>query len=290
MAFESLIQCAISGLQGGCIYALMALSYLMILRSTAILNFAQGEWLMIAGVLGVVSLRESLPYPLAIIVSILGTVVLALSSERLVIRPLEERHAPLPILILSLLGIMIVARYGTGLLFGPEDYPLPGPVGNEIVRLGTNIFASAQTLVVYTATAAIFAGDSLFTRYTWLGRSLRVAAIDPVGASIVGVDLGLVRIAAFGLGGLVAAIVGWLYAPLYAVGYNIGIMPGIKGFIVLIVGGTASPIGALVGGLILGVVEVTAARYISSLYSEALAFVLLMAVLFVRPRGIIGQK
>ena len=100
---------------------------------------------------------------------------------------------------------------------------------------------------------------------------------------------GKVRFAAFGLGGLIAATTAWLYAPLYAVGYMTGAIPGIKGFIALFIGGLASPLGPLVGGILLGLLEVSASRYLPSIYPEGIAFALLMLVLFVRPDGLIAS-
>jgi branched-chain amino acid transport system permease protein len=290
MAFGSLVQVLLSGLQIGCIYALMALSFYLILSATGILNFAQGEWMMLSGVLGVSLLALGTPYAIALVASVAGATAAALLSERLVIRPLQNRHAPEAVLLLALFGIMLVARYGTGAVHGRLDEPLPGPAGSQVFMIGADIFVFSQSLVIYGATALIFLAVGIFLRRTWLGRSLRVAAIDPIAASLVGVDLGRVRMVAFGLGGLVAALVAWLYAPLYAVGYLTGVIPGIKGFIALFVGGLASPLGALVGGLLLGVMEVAAARYLPSIYSEGIAFVLLMVILFVRPTGLIAPR
>jgi branched-chain amino acid transport system permease protein len=244
---------------------------------------------MISAVLGVVFL-PFLPYPVAIAAAIVGATSLAILSERLLIRRLESRNASLITVILSLLGIMIVARYGTALLFGQEEYPLPGPAPSEVIELGSELFLLPQTLVIYATTAAVFAAVELHMRRTRLGRSLRVAAIDPIGAQLIGVDLERVRAFAFGLGGLIAAIAGWLYAPLYAAGYMIGVVPGVKGFIVMVIGGMASPLGSLAGGIALGLIEVATARYLSSLYSEALGFVVLMGVLFVRPEGLVAAS
>lgn len=289
MTLQSILQVLVSGLQVGCIYGLMALSFYVIQSATGILNFAQGEWAMISAVLGVVFL-EVLPYPVAITAAIAGATTLAILSERLFIRTLEIRGAAPFTVILSLLGIMIVARYGTALLFGREEYPLPGPARSEVLELGGYLFLQPQTLVIYAVTAVVFAAVWLHMRLTRLGRSLRVAAIDPIGAQLIGVDLNRVRAFAFGLGGMIAAITGWLYAPLYAAGYMIGVVPGVKGFIVMVIGGMISPFGSLAGGIALGLIEVAAARYLSSLYSEALAFVVLMVVLFVRPEGLIAAK
>ncbi len=286
----SLAQVLLSGLQVGCIYALMALSFFIILSATGILNFAQGEWMMIAGVLGAALLGVGLPYGLAVAGSVLGAAGLSVLSERLVIRPLQRRHAPQAITLLALFGIMLVARYGTGRLNGRLDEPLPGAFGSGVIFLTRDIFVFPQTLLIYAATALLFGLMFLFLRRTWLGRSLRVAAIDPLAASLVGVNLDTVRLTAFAVGGLIAGIVAWLYAPLYAVGYMTGVIPGIKGFIALFVGGMVSPAGALVGGLLLGVLEVSASRYLPSVYAQGIAFALLMAVLVVRPNGLLGAR
>jgi branched-chain amino acid transport system permease protein len=284
----SLAQVLISGLQIGCIYALMALSFYMILSATGILNFAQGEWMMISGVLGVTLLGLGVPYAAALVASIIGAACLAVLAERLVIRPLQRRNASPATTLLALFGIMLVARYGTGRLHGKLDDPLPAPLGTDVIFLTRDIFIFPQTLLVYTVTAALFGAVVLFLRRSTLGRSLRIAAIDPLAASLVGVNLDTVRLVAFASGGLLAGCVAWLYAPLYAAGYMTGVIPGMKGFIALFVGGMISPAGSLVGGLLLGVLEVSASRYLPSVYAQGIAFALLMAVLAVRPRGLLG--
>jgi len=289
MTFGSIAQVAASGLHVGCIYALAALSFYVIHSATGILNFVQGECIMVSAVLGVV-LLPWMPYPVAMVLSIGATIVLSLLTERLVIRRLEARQADLFIMILSLLGLMIVVRYGTGALFGQEEYMLPGPAGAGVIEIGNSVFLPYQVILIYVVTALTFAAVHVLSKRTWLGRSLRVAAIDPIGATLIGVNLVRVRVVAFGLGGFIAAMVGWLYAPLYAAGYMVGVVPGVKGFIVMVIGGMASPIGSLVGGITLGLVEVATARYFSSLYSDATAFVVLMGVLFLRPEGLIGAK
>ncbi len=283
-------QVLLSGLQIGSIYALLALSYYVIIIATGILNFAQGEWMMVSGVLGVTLLGFGLPYPIAFCAGIIGAAALAVAAERFVVAPLQRRQASEAITLLALFGVMLVVRYGTGAIHGRLDDPLPGPAGNHVFRLGHDVFVFSQSLVVYGATAAIFLGVMLWMRFTWLGSSLRVAAIDPLAARLVGVNLNTVRTVAFGLGGLIAAIVAWLYAPLFAVGYLTGAIPGIKGFIALFVGGTGSPVGALVGGILLGVMEVAAARYLPSIYAEGIAFALLMLILILCPNGLISPR
>jgi len=289
MTAVSLAQVLIGGLQAGGIYALMGLSYYVILGATGILNFAQGEWMMLAAVFGVVLLGIGLPYPLAVTLSIAIATAVALLAERLVIRPLQARHASHGMLMLVLFAVLIVVRHLTLHAFGPAEHQLPGPLPERAIILGNGLFILPQTLVVYVAVAAVFLAVWWFMDRTWPGRSLRVAAIDPVGAQLIGIDLGRVRLIAFGLGGLIAALTGWLYGPLFAASYSIGNTLGIKGFIALIVGGVGSPLGALVGGLTLGILELGAARYASSLWSEAVSFLFLIAVLLVRPNGLVGR-
>ena len=280
----------LSGLQVGCVYAMMALSYFVIINATGILNFAQGEWMMLSAVLGAALITAHLPYPLAVLGAIGGATAVSLVFERLIIRPLQNRNADINTLVVALLGILVVTRYTTGLVFGREEVRLDGPFPQVPIVLSDSLFVLPQTLFVYGATGATFAALWFFLHRTTFGRSFRIAAIDPLGAQIVGVDLGRVRVAAFAIGGLIAAILAWLYGPLYAAGYLMGEAPGVKGFIALIIGGLVSPLGALTGGLLLGVFEVATAYYIGSLYSEGIAFVMLMLFLFVRPQGLIASR
>jgi branched-chain amino acid transport system permease protein len=286
----SVVQVVLSGAQIGIIYGLLALSYYVILSASNILNFAQGEWMMVSAVLGVVLLAREVPYPIAVLVSILLAMSLAMLAERVIVRPLESRGASLTVIILALFGVMIVVRYSTALFFGRQEEPLVGPLGQDVFALTGNIFIPIQSLVVYTVGLATFIGVHIFLRYTWLGRGLRVAAIDSLGAQVIGIDLNRVRFVAFGIGGLISAIVGWLYGPLYAAGYLIGATPGIKGFIALFIGGMASPWGAIVGGLFLGITEVSAARFLPSIYAEGLAFSILIVVLLIKPTGLLGRR
>lgn len=289
MEFLPLI--VLSGLQVGCVYAMMALSYFVIINATGIANFAQGEWMMLSAVFGAALLLASpLPYPIVFLVSIVAATAISLLAERLVIRPLERRNADINILVVALLGVLVVVRHGAGLIFGRSEMRLPGPLPEDPLILSDAVFVLPQTLFVFAMTAASFIGLYAFLHRTSFGQSFRIAAIDPIGAQIVGVDLGKVRFVSFAIGGLIAALLGWLYGPLSAAGNLMGEAPGVKGFIALIIGSLVSPWGALVGGLLLGLFEVGAAFYIGSIYSEAIAFAMLMLFLFVRPQGIIPSR
>ncbi len=279
----------LSGLQVGCVYAMMALSYFVIINATGILNFAQGEWMMLSAVLGAALITAHLPYPLAVLAAIAGATGIAAGGAAgdPAAAGAKRRHQH---------PGRRPARHPrrNPLRNGPDLRSRGGAAGRAVaaapIVLGDSLFVLPQTLFVFAVTAATFGALWLFLHRTTFGRSFRIAAIDPLGAQIVGVDLGRVRFAAFAIGGLIAAILAWLYGPLYAAGYLMGEAPGVKGFIALIIGGLVSPLGALTGGLMLGLFEVATAYYIGSLYSEGIAFVMLMLFLFVRPQGLIASR
>ncbi|MCD6671280.1 MAG: branched-chain amino acid ABC transporter permease [Burkholderiaceae bacterium] len=285
---DDLLLILVAGLRTGCIYASVALGYYVIIRATSILNFAQGEWLMLAAVSGAALLGTGVPLPFVLVASIAIAALGSVLAERLIIAPLQARKAPEDVLVVALLGIMIVVRFGTGSWYGRLDAPLPSPAGSAIVVIGDSLVFTAQTLFVFAVTATLYGAFLLFTRFTWHGFCLQVTASDRLGAQLCGMDPGHVRLTAFAIAGAIAGITGWLVGPLFAAGYMMGVLPGIKGFIALIVGGVATPLGGLVGGLLLGSIEAMSSYYLSSLYSEAIAFAFLLLVLALRPQGLLG--
>lgn len=280
----------IAGVRTGCIYATIALSYYVIIRATGILNFAQGEWMMLAAVTGATMLGAGLPLALVVGLSVLAAAAGSIITERLMIGPLQARQAPEDILVVALLGIMIVVRFGTGTWYGRLDQPLPSPAGSGALVLGDSAVFTSHTLLIFGVTALAYVTYVLFTRFTWLGFCLRVASTDPLGAQFCGMDPTRVRFTAFAIAGVVAGVAGWLVGPLVAAGYMMGVLPGIKGFIALIIGGLATPLGGLAGGLLLGCIESLSSYYVSSLYSEAIGFAFLLLVLAFRPSGLLGGR
>jgi branched-chain amino acid transport system permease protein len=285
---EDLLLILISGLRTGCVYATVALSYYVIIRATRILNFSQGEWLMFAAVVGAALLGAGLPITIVPALSIALAAAGSVLTERLVIGPLQNRKAPEDVLVVALLGIMIVLRFGAGSIFGRLDAPLPSPAGNGALVIGDSLVFTSQTLFVFAGTAIVYAAYVLFTRMTWLGFCLQVTATDRLGAELCGMDPARVRLTAFAIAGAIAGLAGWFVGPLVAAGYMMGVLPGVKGFIALIIGGLASPFGGLVGGLVLGSIEGLSSYYLSSTYSEAIGFAFLLAVLAIRPHGLLA--
>jgi branched-chain amino acid transport system permease protein len=285
--FEFLVQIVISSLQTGAIYALVALSYIVIINATGILSFAQGEWLMAGAMIGVVALlRLNLPYAAIFLGAVIVVGLLSLGSERLLVRPLLNRGAPIISLIVMLLGVMIVVRNGTGLLLGKAPISMPLPFGGTPIRFTESIFIMPQTLFIYVTVGAIFLGIWFFFEKTRLGTAAKVVAIDPEAARLMGVNIQRVVLLSFLAGGAIAAVGGLLMAPLSSAIFTMGLIPAVKGFVAMVIGGVGSPLGALVGGLTLALVEGFAANYISTTWAEAIALVILIVMLLVRPSGI----
>jgi hypothetical protein len=157
---------------------MMGLSYFVIISATGILNFAQGEWMMLSAMLGAALVTATLPYPLAVVLSIAGATSVSLLAERLVIRPLQARNADINIMVVALLGILVVVRYSTGLVFGRAEVRLDGPFPAVPIVLGDSLFILPQTLVIFAVTAATFVALWMYLYGTTFGRSFRIAAMN----------------------------------------------------------------------------------------------------------------
>lgn len=284
---DFIFQIVVSSLQTGAIYALLALSYIVIINATGILSFAQGEWLMAGAMIGVFALLKlNVPYAAMFVGAMIIVGLLSLGSERLFVRPLIKRGAPIISLIVMLLGVMIVVRNGAGLIFGKTPISMPLPFGTTPLRLTESLSLMPQTLFIYVAVGLVFLGIWFFFEKTRLGTAAKVVAIDPEAARLMGVNIQRVVMLSFLAGGAIAALGGLLMAPLSAAIFTLGLTPAVKGFVAMVIGGVGSPLGALVGGLSLALIEGFAANYISSTWAEAIALVILIVMLLVRPSGI----
>ncbi|MDQ2733943.1 MAG: branched-chain amino acid ABC transporter permease [Pseudomonadota bacterium] len=283
-----MIQLLISGLVTGSIYALVALGFSFIFKSTEAVNFSQGEWVM-AGAMIAAALYKLGPGSLALAVpaAILAVTVLAVVFERLVVYPLAQ---PTPMKItLMMIGVAIITKALVMLTLGKAPAGLPGFSGNRLLSVG-GVLVNPQALwVVGTLTAAMTLTHWFF-EHTLAGRAMKAAASDRDAAALVGINVRRTVMWSFGLAGAVGALAGVIITPITMTSFNAGGMLGFKGFSAAILGGLGVPRGALAGGLLLGLLEALAAGYISSQYKDAVAFIVLLAVLFVRPTGLFGQR
>jgi branched-chain amino acid transport system permease protein len=282
--FEQIQQYVLSGLSTGAIYALIGLGFAIIYNSTSIINFAQGEFVMLGGMLTLffyVTLQ--FPLPVAIILAVLAATAAGALFERLAISPLKDAD-PL-ILVIITIGGSILIRGIAMLLWGKDTYALPMFSGNEpIILWGATIMP--QNIWIFGITIIIIIANRLFFHHSIVGKAMRACSFNRVASSLVGIDVKHMVLFAFAISSAMGAVAGIIIAPLTMTSYDVGIMLGLKGFCAAIIGGMSYGIGTVAGGLIVGVLESLGAGLISSGYKDAIAFVILLLILFVRPEGL----
>ncbi len=282
-----LLQYIISGLTNGAIYALIALGFGIIYNATTIINFAQGEMVML-GALSAISLYHFTPsLPVAFLGGVAVVTVVGLLVERLTLRPVRD-PSPLTLIIITVGGAVFIK--GLAMLFwGKDPYSLPPFSGNEPIHLGPATILP-QNLWVMGLTALVVLVLEVFFRLTLVGKAMRACAYNARAARLVGISPSRMVQFSFGLSAALGAAGGIMIAPLTLGVYDMGTMLGLKGFSAAIFGGLGSSLGGVLGGLLLGVAESLSSGLISSGYRDAVAFFILLLVLFLRPQGLVGGK
>ena len=280
------LQLVLSGLGTGSIYALVALGFNVIFKSTGAINFGQGEWVMLGGMSAAALVAASFPVPLACLAAVLVVAAVGVVSERLVVAPLRQRT---PVLVtLITIGLGIATKSAVMLTLGKDPAGYPGFSGDATVSLlGASI--PSQTLWIGGVTLVFLLGAQVFFERTILGKALRATAADPTAAALMGIKVARMITLSFGLGALAGGLAGVLITPLTFTSYDQGTVMGFKGFSAAMLGGIGSLPGAVLGGVVLGLVEALVAGYLSSQFKDAVAFFILLLVLFVRPAGLIGR-
>jgi branched-chain amino acid transport system permease protein len=281
----ALAQFLIAGLKSGSIYSLVALGFTIVYAATGAINFAQGEFFMLGGMLGVLYVRLGVPLPLAIALSVVTTGILGALFEVLAIRPIADGD-PLRIIMVTIGGSIVIRQIVLHLL-GPDEMPLdPFTSGPSHFVLGAAI--ERQTLWIWGITIASVLGLVFLYRRTTFGRAMTATSLNRDAARLVGIDTRTMVTWSFALAAGLGAVAGLVVAPLTQTAFDVGAGIGVKGFAAAILGGLGNPVAAVGGGLILGLLESLTAGYINPLYKDAVALVVLLAVLFVRPQGLFG--
>jgi branched-chain amino acid transport system permease protein len=285
---SSLIQYLITGLTLGSTYGLTALGFTIIFNTTGVINFAQGEFVMLGGMMSVYFTRVlGLGEPVAIVLAVVGATVAGALVERLAIRPV--RDCPTINLIIITIGVSILIRGLAMLAWGKDTHVLEPFSGHQpIMFLGAAIMP--QAVWVLSISLLLLAGLKAFFSGSVHGKAMLACSYDPKAASLVGIGVQRMVLLSFMISALIGAVGGVILTPITMTSYDVGIMLGLKGFAACILGGLGNPFGAAAGGIILGVLESLGAGFVSSAYKDALAFVILLALLFVKPSGLFGLK
>ena len=282
-----LLQFLVSGLTVGAVYALVALGFTLIYNASDVVNFAQGEFVMLGGMVTVFAVAAGIPLPIAAVLAILAAVAVGLALHRFAIEP--ARGASAVTLIIITIGASIFLRGIAQIVFDKRFHQLLAFSGSDpILVAGAAILP--QSFWVLGGALVVLLGLFLFLERTLLGKAVLATAANRLAARLVGVDTSLVLALSFGLSAAIGAFAGILITPITLTSFDVGTLLALKGFAAAMLGGMGSPLGAVVGGLVLGLLESFSAGTISSAYKDAVAFIVILGVLFVMPQGLFGRR
>ncbi len=288
MQFDQLLQFFLSGVATGAIYALIGIGFSIIYNSTGIINFAQGEFVMLGGLLAL-SFTELLKLPLwaAIPCAIAVSTLVGALFERLAIRPLR-RPTPINLVIITIGGSILI-RGISMLIWGKDTHALPPFSGEEPVIIG-GATVMPQHIWIVGITLLLISINKFYFFHTISGKAMRACAYNRRAAGLVGIDVRRMVLFSFIISSAFGSVAGIIVAPLTMTAYDVGVMLGLKGFCAAIIGGMSSGMATVAGGLLLGILESMGAGLISSGYKDAISFIILLLILFFRPQGLFGKS
>ncbi|NCC76274.1 MAG: branched-chain amino acid ABC transporter permease [Clostridia bacterium] len=281
------LQFLFSGLTNGSIYALIALGFCVVNNTMGILNFVQVDFVTLGGMLMFTALLTiGLPMLPGLLFAVAGVALVAMLVERFGLRPSRsDNHL---ILVFITIGIAIILRGAIKLIWGKNRMAVPPLTPDTPIQImGASVLPQALWILLLTLVAIGLL--SWFFYRTSLGLSMRAVASNPTAAAVVGIPAGRIRLTSYAIAGALGGLAGVLMTPITTLSYDVGVLLGLKGFAAAILGGFGSFPGAILGGIILGLLESMSAGYLSSAYKDVVAFVILLLVLFVRPKGLLGK-
>ena len=285
---NQVLQLLLAGVAQGCVYALVALGFVLIYKATETVNFAQGDLMMLGGFFALTAgVIWEWPYWATIVFAVAAMAMAGMLIERLVLRPVLGQPAFTVVMIT--IGVGYVLRGAVTMIpgWGTDTYTLPTPFSEDVFKIGEVIFAVQQVAVI-GMTAALCAALYLFFRFSKLGVAMQATSQNQLAAAYMGIPVRRVNMMIWGLSAGVAAFAGILLAPVTFVHSNMGFI-GLKAFPAAVVGGFGSVPGAIVGGLIIGLVEAFAGRYLPEGFKDVAAYVVVLVVLLIKPSGIFGE-
>lgn len=276
-----------SGVTIGAIYALVAIGFTLVYRASDIFNFAQGEYVMLGGMItGVLAASGKVGLPVSALVAVVVAIAIGLATFLFAIKPARST-APVQILIITI-GVSVLLRGLASAILGKDFVRIPNFLEPEVFRIG-GVVVQSQALLVVAGVAFIAIILWMFLTSSLLGKGIAAVSANSTAAKLVGINQTLIVALCFGISALVGVVGGLLAAPITMTSYDAGTMLAIKGFAAAMLGGMSSAAGPLVGGLIIGLLEAFGAGYLSSTYKDALALGVLLAVFAFRPQGLFGR-
>jgi branched-chain amino acid transport system permease protein len=283
--YDQLLQFLIAGISMGSIYAVVGLGFMIVYSVTRVINFAQGEFVMLGGMLSTVFYRAGLPLFFSIPCAAVITAAVGLLLYRSVIYPI--RSAPVFTLILVTFGASIAIRGISLIIWGTDPRILPPFSKGEAIHLGGAV-VNIQALWVIALTALMAVALFLFFERTITGKAFRASSINVLGASLMGIRTGRMGSLAFMLAALLGSLAGAVLTPMMTTSYDIGLALSVKGFVAAIIGGLNKIEGIILGGLALGILEAYGAGLIHSGFKDVIPLLIFLVVLKVRGGGLVG--
>ena len=281
-------QALVSGLSVGSIYALIAEGYYITYVTTGALNFGQGEFLMIGALFGLTCyITLGLPYALAIFGAVVVTSLMGIGLERVAIRPVM-RHALSLSWVLSTVAVSIILKNAAVHIWGPEQIKFPSPFGAGVIHIGSAGIFPQELFIIVAAIGAVIALQ-FFLKRAVLGKALMAVAFNRNAAAVMGINVRGMVVLAFVLSSALAGLGGVFIAPITFAWAYMGTVPGIKAFAAAIFGGLENPVGILIGGLVIGLLE-QIFGIINSNIKEGITFLVVLLILAIRPSGLMGRK
>lgn len=285
----TLIQLLVNGLAMGTVYALVALSFALLYNAVGILNFAVGEFVMVpAFVLSILLTGAHLSFIPACVITLAVMVIFGMIFHRGVYHPLRTRTSFISVIV-STIGASLFLKNAALLVFGADPRVTPPVFRRSSIGL-FGVFIAPQYLVILGTLLVLVVFQYFLFEKTLLGKQMRATAQDRDMARLVGIRVDLIILLTFIYAAVLGGIGGILLAPIFYVSSTMGFMLAVKGFSSSIVGGLGSIPGAIIGGLFIGVVELFGAAFVSATYKDVFAFIILIAVLLLRPRGFFGER
>jgi branched-chain amino acid transport system permease protein len=280
------LQFLFSGLTVGAIYALVALGFTLIYNASDVINFAQGEFVMLGGMVTFFAHAAGVPLPLAALLAIIVATAVGLALHQFAIEP--ARGASAVTLIIITIGASIFLRGVAAIVFDKNFHSLAPLAGGEPWIIGGAALLP-QSIIVLIGAGAIVVALWAFMTMTLTGKALVATAANRLAARLVGINTSALVGLAFAVSAAIGAIGGILMTPITLTSYDVGTLLALKGFAAAMLGGMGNPLGAVIGGLIVGLLEAFSAGHLSSSYKDAVAFLVILGVLFVMPHGLLGR-
>jgi branched-chain amino acid transport system permease protein len=281
------LQYLLSGLTVGSIYALAGLGFAMIYNASQVINFAQGEFIMIGGMAASSLAAAGVPLWAAVLLAVVITVLVGIALEQLAIAP--ARNADVVTVIIITIGASIFLRGMAEVIWGKDPRALPAFSGETPINI-LGAAASRQSLWVVGVSLVLILVLGWFFNRTLAGKAMLATSYNRVAAQLMGISVKKVLTASFAMSALLGAVGGIIVTPITFTSYESGIMLGLKGFAAAVLGGLGNGAGAVAGGLVVGIAEALGAGYLSSAYKDAIAFVIILLVLLFMPNGLFGKR